>query len=249
MKEILNVDNLSFTYDKEKFVLKDIDMKFSTGVAYGIFGRSGAGKSTLLSLLAGLETSKYGHIYYKDKDLFKMNLDKYRCNEIGIIFQAYNLLPQLTAIENVILSMDISNLKINDREDRAKSILKKVGLSDKEDRYPIQLSGGQQQRVAIARALALNPQVVLFDEPTSALDPELVQEVLKVIKSVADENITMIIVTHEMSFAHQISDKVIFMDQGHIVESGTAKQIFDHPQKPRTQQFLARYRGDTDYII
>ena len=131
----------------------------------------------------------------------------------------------------------------------AREQLKKVGLSDKEDRYPTQLSGGQQQRVAIARALALNPQVILFDEPTSALDPELVQEVLKVIKSVADENITMIIVTHEMSFAHQISDKVIFMDQGQIVESGTAKQIFDHPQMPRTQQFLARYRGNTDYII
>ena len=167
-----------------------------------------------------------------------------------MVFQEYNLFANKTIIENITIPLTVVKKMTKEKAlVIAREQLKKVGLSDKEGRYPTQLSGGQQQRVAIARALALNPQVILFDEPTSALDPELVQEVLKVIKSVADENITMIIVTHEMSFAHQISDKVIFMDQGQIVESGTAKQIFDHPQMPRTQQFLARYRGDTDYII
>src|SRR5574344_327631 len=154
MDSILKVDNLSFTYHKEKFVLKDINMEFYKGKCYGIFGRSGAGKSTLLSLLAGLETTKYGHIYYKGSDLAKMNLDNYRCNEIGIIFQAYNLLPQLTALENVILSMDISNIKDKEREPRAIKLLKKVGLGeDLINRRVLQLSGGEQQRVAIARAL------------------------------------------------------------------------------------------------
>jgi len=167
-----------------------------------------------------------------------------------MVFQHYNLWKNKTALENITEGLiRVQKMPKVQAVEKAEHLLERVGLIEKRDEYPVRLSGGQQQRVGIARALAAEPQVMLFDEPTSALDPELVQEVLKVIKSVADENITMIIVTHEMSFAHQISDKVIFMDQGQIVESGTAKQIFDHPQMPRTQQFLARYRGDTDYII
>lgn len=198
METILKVENLSFTYDKQKFVLKDIDMTFEKGKVYGIFGRSGAGKSTLLSLLAGLETSSYGHIYYKDEDLFKMNLDRYRCNEIGIIFQAYNLLPQMTAIENVILSMDISHLKVKNKEARARIILKKVGLKEEMmTRRVLQLSGGEQQRVAIARALSYDSEVILADEPTGNLDPEMENEIIDLLLSIAHkEEKCVIIISH-----------------------------------------------------
>ena len=178
-ESILKVEDLSFTYDKEKVILKDLNLEFSKGVVYGIVGKSGTGKSTLLSLLAGLETSNYGHIYFKGNDLFKMNLDKYRCNDIGIIFQAYNLLPQLTAIENVVLSMDISDLKVKDREKKARSLLKKVGIRDEMmNRRVLQLSGGEQQRVAIARALSYDSEVILADEPTGNLDPEMEDEII-----------------------------------------------------------------------
>ena len=198
MENILTMDNLSFTYDKKKFVLKDINMNFTPGVLYGIFGRSGAGKSTLLSLLAGLETTTYGNIYYKGNPLNKMNLDKYRCNEIGIIFQAYNLLPQLTAIENVILSMDISNLKVKDRKKKAKTLLKKVGLSEElMNRRVLQLSGGEQQRVAIARALSYDSDIILADEPTGNLDPEMEDEIIDLLLDIAHkDNKCVIIISH-----------------------------------------------------
>lgn len=198
MNSILRVEKLSFTYDKKKFVLKDINMEFTSGVLYGIFGKSGAGKSTLLSLLAGLETTTYGNIYYKDQPLNKMNLDKYRCNEIGIIFQAYNLLPQLSAIENVILSMDISNLKVNDREKKAKALLKKVGLSDELiNRRVLQLSGGEQQRVAIARALSYDSDIILADEPTGNLDPDMEEEIINLLSDIAHkDNKCVIIISH-----------------------------------------------------
>lgn len=198
MNILLKVEDLSFTYNKEKFVLKDINMEFLAGKVYVIFGKSGAGKSTLLSLLAGLETSKYGHIYYKDQDLFKMNLDKYRCNEIGIIFQAYNLLPQLSAIENVILSMDISNLKVTDRKKKARSLLKKVGIRDElMDRRVLQLSGGEQQRVAIARALSYDSEIILADEPTGNLDPEMEDEIMDLLVNIAHkEKKCVIIISH-----------------------------------------------------
>lgn len=198
MNSILRVEKLSFTYDKKKFVLKDINMEFTSGVLYDIFGKSGAGKSTLLSLLAGLETTTYGNIYYKDQPLNKMNLDKYRCNEIGIIFQAYNLLPQLSAIENVILSMDISNLKVNDREKKAKALLKKVGLSDELiNRRVLQLSGGEQQRVAIARALSYDSDIILADEPTGNLDPDMEEEIINLLSDIAHkDNKCVIIISH-----------------------------------------------------
>ena len=216
-KSILKVEYLSFTYNKEKFVLKDINMTFDKGIVYGIFGRSGAGKSTLLSLLAGLETSKYGHIYYKGDDLFKMNLDAYRCNEIGIIFQAYNLLPQLTAIENVILSMDISNLKIKDREKKAKLLLKKVGLNDELiNRRVLQLSGGEQQRVAIARALSYDSDVILADEPTGNLDPEMEDEIIQLLLDVAHkEDKCVIIISHSKNVKSKV-DKSYHLINGKL---------------------------------
>ena len=256
---MIEVKDLHKTF-KQQEVLKGISFSIEKGETVSIIGPSGSGKSTLLRCLNLLEVPekgkvKIGEVGYDATHITKEELALRKVT--AMVFQEYNLFAHKTIIENMTIPLTVVKKMTKEKAlVIAREQLKKVGLSDKEDRYPTQLSGGQQQRVAIARALALNPQVILFDEPTSALDPEmiedvleLVQEVLKVIKSVADENITMIIVTHEMSFAHQISDKVIFMDQGQIVESGTAKQIFDHPQMPRTQQFLARYRGDTDYII
>ncbi len=203
---ILKIDNLSFTYDKEKFVLKDINMEFDKGKVYGIFGRSGAGKSTLLSLMAGLETSKYGHIYYKDNDLFKMNLDKYRCNEIGIIFQSYNLLVQFSAIENVILSMDISNIKGKNRYKKAQELLLKVGLAeDLINRPVLQLSGGEQQRVAIARALSYESEIILADEPTGNLDPEMEEEIINLLVEIAHKkNKCVIIISHSKAVKEHV---------------------------------------------
>ena len=250
---MIEVKDLHKTF-KQQEVLKGISFKVEKGETVSIIGPSGSGKSTLLRCLNLLEVPEKGQVKIGEVGYDATHITKEEelvlRKVTAMVFQEYNLFANKTIIENITTPLTVVKKMTKEKAlVIAREQLKKVGLSDKEDRYPTQLSGGQQQRVAIARALALNPQVILFDEPTSALDPELVQEVLKVIKSVADENITMIIVTHEMSFAHQISDKVIFMDQGHIVESGTAKQIFDHPQKPRTQQFLARYRGDTDYII
>ena len=221
MENILKVKNLSFTYDKNKFVLKDINMEFTSGVLYGIFGRSGAGKSTLLSLLAGLETTTYGNIYYKGKSLNKMNLDKYRCNEIGIIFQAYNLLPQLSAIENVILSMDISNLKVKDREKKAKLLLKKVGLNDDLiNRKVLQLSGGEQQRVAIARALSYDSDIILADEPTGNLDPVMEEEIINLLLDIAHkDNKCVIIISHSKEVKEK-SDIVYHLINGKLQEKG-----------------------------
>lgn len=217
MNSILKVEKLSFTYDKKKFVLKDINMEFTSGVLYGIFGKSGAGKSTLLSLLAGLEISTYGNIYYKDQPLNRMNLDKYRCNEIGIIFQAYNLLPQLSAIENVILSMDISNLKVNDRAKKAKALLKKVGLSDELiNRRVLQLSGGEQQRVAIARALSYDSDIILADEPTGNLDPDMEEEIISLLYDIAHkDNKCVIIISHSKEVKEK-SDVVYHLIDGKL---------------------------------
>ena len=217
MNSILKVEKLSFTYDKKKFVLKDINMEFTSGVLYGIFGKSGAGKSTLLSLLAGLETSTYGNIYYKDQPLNRMNLDKYRCNEIGIIFQAYNLLPQLSAIENVILSMDISNLKVKDRKKKAQTLLKKVGLSEElMNRRVLQLSGGEQQRVAIARALSYDSDIILADEPTGNLDPDMEEEIISLLYDIAHkDNKCVIIISHSKEVKEK-SDVVYHLIDGKL---------------------------------
>lgn len=216
--DILRVEDLSFTYDKDTFVLKNININFKKGSCYGIFGKSGAGKSTLLFLLAGLETSEYGHIYYKDQDLFKMDLDKYRANEIGIIFQSYNLLPQLTAIENVILSMDISNLKVKDREKKARSLLRKVGLNEERmNRRILQLSGGEQQRVAIARALSYDSEIILADEPTGNLDPEMEEQIIDLLINLAHKDQKcVIIISHSLNIKKRV-DKVFSLARGKLV--------------------------------
>ena len=247
---MIKVEHISKQFKKVKAV-DDVSLEVKKGEIVCLIGPSGSGKSTVLRCIHGLEVPETGHVYLNGKVLDPKNANYQELrNKMGFVFQHFNLFPHMTVLENLTLSLTkVRHMDEEKANEIACNYLTRVGLLDKKDEYPNKLSGGQKQRVAIARSLCTNPEIMLFDEPTSALDPELVQEVLKVIKSVADENITMIIVTHEMSFAHQISDKVIFMDQGHIVESGTAKQIFDHPQKLRTQQFLARYRGDIDYII
>lgn len=204
--ELLTVHNLNFTYDNEKYVLKDINMKFNNGKVYGIYGRSGAGKSTLLSLLAGLEKVTSDSIFYKEHDLSKMNRDEYRSNEIGVIFQSYNLLPQLTAIENVMLSIDISKTNVKDKRKRVIELLKKVGLDEtKGDRKVLQLSGGEQQRVSIARALSYDCEIILADEPTGNLDKETEQDIIDILLSLAHkDNKCVIIVSH----SNEIKEKV-----------------------------------------
>lgn len=196
--ELLKAEKVGFTYDKEKYVLKDISLSFEKGKAYGIFGKSGAGKTTFLSLLAGLDVVTEGAIFYKGKDLKTINRDDYRCNEIGVIFQSYNLLPHLTALENVLLSMDISHIKGKDKKEKALGLLKKVGLSEeKVGRRVLLLSGGEQQRVAIARALAYDSELILADEPTGNLDKETEEEILTLLLSISHtENKCVIIISH-----------------------------------------------------
>lgn len=204
--ELLKTEALGFTYDKEKYILKDINLSFETGKVYGIFGKSGAGKTTFLSLLAGLEVPSKGYILYKGKDLAKMNRDLYRCDEIGVIFQSYNLLPHLTAVENVILSMNISHIKGKNTEKKALTFLKKVGISEEKARRKVLLlSGGEQQRVAIARALSYNSDVLLADEPTGNLDAENEKEVMDILLNLAhQENKCVIIISHSHAIKKQV---------------------------------------------
>ena len=206
---ILKLDKVGYRYsdaDKDDYVLKDISYEFELGKSYAIKGRSGSGKTTLLSLLSGLERTSMGHIYYEDKDLSKMNLDKYRNTNIGIVFQSYNLLPHLTAIENVILSMDISHVKVEDKRARAIELLQSVGLTEEEgNRRILRLSGGEQQRVAIARSLSYNPKIILADEPTGNLDEKTENEILKIFDNLAHkENKCIIIVTHSKNVANHV---------------------------------------------
>ncbi|AYV67686.1 ectoine/hydroxyectoine ABC transporter ATP-binding protein EhuA [Niallia circulans] len=225
-------------------VLKDINLEVEKGKVIVVIGPSGSGKTTMLRCLNILEIPTSGHITIENKQLdFSTKVTKKAITDFrkltGMVFQSYNLFPHKTAIENV-MEGPITVKKQSKEKTRMKAadILNKVGLGDKIDFYPFQLSGGQQQRVGIARALAMEPEVMLFDEPTSALDPELVGEVLKVIKQLANEGMTMIIVTHEMKFAKEVADEVIFMDGGYIVEKGSPHEIFSEPQEARTRQFL-----------
>ncbi len=256
---ILEVKNIEKHFGSTK-VLKDISFDLEEGQALAIIGSSGSGKTTLLKCLNFLETPTSGTITVKDKILFdtsqaNMRRDKELRNKrlhFGMVFQSFNLFPQYTALENVILAEKLlaqerEDYKQNKRqileeiEAHGRELLNRMGLADRMEHYPHQLSGGQQQRVAIARALALKPDILCFDEPTSALDPELTGEVLKVIKNLAEEKTTMIIVTHEMAFARDVADTVIFMDEGVIVEQGDAKEVINHPKEERTKQFLSRY--------
>lgn len=231
-------------------VLKNIDLEVKEGEIISIIGSSGSGKSTLLRSIIQLEEIDRGVIEIdgtsivsindegRKMTIYKIDMEK-GCRKMGMVFQNFNLFPHKTVLENIIEAPVIVN-KMNKEEASkiAEELLDKVGLIDKKYSYPSQLSGGQKQRVAIARALALNPKIMLFDEPTSALDPELVGEVLKVIKELAEENMTMIIVTHEMNFAKEISDRVIFMEKGEILEQGTPEKIFDNPDNSRIKAFV-----------
>ncbi|MBP2665549.1 MAG: peptide transporter ATP-binding protein [Firmicutes bacterium] len=224
-------------------VLKDFNLQLAEGEKVVIIGPSGSGKSTVLRCINRLETIQAGQIYFEGQEIDdKADLCALRTH-IGMVFQRFNLFPHKTVLENIIEApMIVKGMLRSDAERIAEDLLDRVGLADKRDSYPRELSGGQQQRVAIARALAMNPKIMLFDEPTSALDPELVGEVLVVMKNLAQEGMTMVVVTHEMAFAREVADRVIFMDQGLIVEAGTPAQIFESPEQERTQLFLKRIR-------
>ena len=242
---ILEVKDIHKRFDRSE-VLKGISFSLDKGDVLGIIGSSGGGKTTLLRCINFLERADKGTISVNGKIIFDasqhdLTVEQQRENQLnfGLVFQQFNLFPQYTVLENVELAPRLLK-RYPDAEirERSMSLLKRVGFDQKIDRYPCQLSGGQQQRVAIARALAMNPSILCFDEPTSALDPELTGEVLKVIRELAEAKMTMIVVTHEIAFARDLSDRIIFLDQGRIEEQGPAKQVIDNPQKERTKAFL-----------
>ncbi len=236
---MIKVHNLH-KYFGELEVLKGVDIKIDKKEVLCIIGPSGSGKSTFLRCLNLMETPTDGEIYIDGEEVTapKVDINKVR-EEVGMVFQHFNLFPHKTVLKNLMLApMKVRKLSKQDAEERALELLAKVGLSDKAHSYPSSLSGGQKQRVAIARALAMQPDVMLFDEPTSALDPEMVGEVLQVMQDLAKEGMTMVVVTHEMGFAREVADRVIFMDGGYIVEEGAPNEIFSNPQHERTKSFL-----------
>lgn len=224
-------------------VLKGINTEIHKGEVVAIIGPSGSGKSTFIRCLNLLEEPTKGQVFFKDTDITskakkEVDIDKVR-EHIGMVFQHFNLFPHMSVLDNLTLApIKIKGMSEQAAKEQAIELLKKVGLEEKKDAYPNNLSGGQKQRVAIARALAMNPEVMLFDEPTSALDPEMVKEVLNVIKSLAQSKMTIVIVTHEMGFAKEVADRVMFMDEGIIMEEGTPDEIFNHPKNQRTKEFL-----------
>ena len=249
---LLEVKNIYKKFGKTE-VLKGIDFSLEKGEVLSIIGSSGSGKTTLLRCLNFLETPEEGSITVNDERIFdaaeqkKLSDEKIRENRLhfGLVFQSFNLFPQYTVLKNITLAPTLLKRDTAENiDEKAKSLIAQVGLSDKMDNYPCQLSGGQQQRVAIARALAMKPDILCFDEPTSALDPELTGEVLRVIKSLKGKDSTMIIVTHEMEFAKNVSDKIIFMADGVIEEIGTPEQIFENPKSEKTKAFLSKSLED-----
>lgn len=256
---ILNVHHIGKSFGSTQ-VLQDISFSLEKGQALAIIGSSGSGKTTLLRCLNFLERPDSGTIAVHNQTLFDaadsrtwsdQEIRRKRLH-FGLVFQSFNLFPQYTALRNVTLARELLARETpeykahrqrlhKEIEEEGRALLAQMGLSERADHYPHQLSGGQQQRVAIARALAMQPDILCFDEPTSALDPELTGEVLKVIRSLADQNTTMVIVTHEMTFARDVADQIIFMDEGVIVEQGTPQSVFEHPRQERTKQFLSRY--------
>lgn len=238
---IVSVRNLYKSFNKLK-VLKDVSLDVKEGEVVVIIGPSGSGKSTLLRCINFLEKRNKGQIYVNNKlvEDNKKNINKIR-QDVGMVFQHFNLFPHMTVLENVIEGpTQVKGISKEEAKRMAEKILDKVGLVDKKDVYPAMLSGGQKQRVAIARALEMKPSVILFDEPTSALDPELVGDVLAVMKDLAKEGMTMIVVTHEMGFAREVADRVVFMADGVVVEEGTPERIFQNPKEERTKEFLAK---------
>ncbi len=240
MQEIISVKDLKKNFG-DLCVLKGVDLTISEGEVLVIIGPSGSGKSTLLRCINYLEEPSGGSIVFAGKNLGSdTDINEVR-TEVGMVFQRFNLFPHMSVLENLMLApMKVRGVSQKAAAETAAAYLKKVGLSDKADAYPEQLSGGQQQRVAIARALCMKPKVLLFDEPTSALDPEMVNEVLDVMKGLAEEGMTMAVVTHEMGFAREVGDRVVFMDNGVIVEEGTPEEIFLRAKEERTQSFLSK---------
>ena len=235
------VKNLHKKFD-ELEVLKGIDEHIRPGEVVVVIGPSGSGKSTFLRCLNQLETATEGEIYVDDELITdpKCDVNKVR-QKMGMVFQQFNLFPHLTILENITLApVMLKKMTKDQAKEKAMELLKRVGLEEKAEAYPVQLSGGQKQRVAIARALAMNPEIMLFDEPTSALDPEMVGEVLDVMKDLAESGMTMVIVTHEMGFAREVASRVIFMDQGIIMENGTPEEVFTNPKNERTKLFLSK---------
>lgn len=240
-KVLIKVENLTKHFG-ELEVLKGINEEIHEGEVVSIIGPSGSGKSTFLRCLNLLEVPTDGKVIFEGVNIAdkSVNIDKHR-QKIGMVFQHFNVFPHLTVLENITITPTLElNMPKEEAEKLGCELLAKVGLLDKKDEYPRKLSGGQKQRLAIVRALAMHPDVILFDEPTSALDPEMVKDVLDVIKGLADQGMTIVIVTHEMAFAKQISDRVLFMDGGYIQEQGTPDQIFNHPQNQRTIEFLSK---------
>ncbi|EOR28127.1 MULTISPECIES: amino acid ABC transporter ATP-binding protein [Clostridium] len=238
---MIHVNNLH-KYFGENEVLKGINENIKKGEVVVVIGPSGSGKSTFLRCLNLLEAPTDGEIIFEGQNITDKNIDINKIREkMGMVFQQFNLFPHKTVLENITISpINVKNKSKAEAEKIAKDLLAKVGLLEKSDAYPSSLSGGQKQRIAIARALAMEPDVMLFDEPTSALDPEMVGEVLNVMKSLAKEGMTMVVVTHEMGFAKEVGDRIIFMDGGNIVEQGVPEEIFTNPKNPRTIDFLSK---------
>ncbi|MBZ5200654.1 amino acid ABC transporter ATP-binding protein [Planomicrobium chinense] len=238
---MIRVENLKKTFGENE-VLKDISVEIRPQEVVVVIGPSGSGKSTFLRCINLLESITDGHVYIEGVDITnkKTNINKIR-TDVGMVFQQFNLFPHRTVLENITMSpVKVKGMDGKAAKEKALALLKKVGLAEKANVYPDSLSGGQKQRVAIARALAMDPKIMLFDEPTSALDPETVGEVLEVMKQLALEGMTMIVVTHEMGFAREVGDRVLFMDGGYIVEENTPLELFTRPQHPRTQLFLSK---------
>ncbi|AYV73494.1 amino acid ABC transporter ATP-binding protein [Bacillus circulans] len=238
---MIDVKGLHKSYGNHE-VLKGIDVKIHKGEVVVVIGPSGSGKSTFLRCLNLLELPTSGSIKVEEQEITarKVNIDKVR-ERMGMVFQQFNLFPHKTVAQNICHApIKVKGMKQTEAQNLAKDLLKKVGLLEKYDAYPSSLSGGQQQRIAIARALAMKPEVMLFDEPTSALDPEMVGEVLAVMKNLAQEGMTMVVVTHEMGFAKEVGDRILFMDQGYIMEENNPKQFFGNPTHPRTIDFLSK---------
>lgn len=238
---ILEIQDLCKSFGDHE-VLKGISTTIRKGDVLALIGPSGCGKSTFLRSLNLLEIPTSGHVLFEGTDMTDKSVDINHVREkIGMVFQQFNLFPNMTIKENIMLALvKLNKMTREEAEKKAMELLKRIGLSDKADAYPSQLSGGQKQRIAIVRSLAMNPDIILFDEPTSALDPEMVGEVLSVMKELAEDGMTMVVVTHEMGFAREVANRVMFINDGVIQEENTPQEIFEHPQSPRLQEFLSK---------
>lgn len=242
MISVKNLKKTFHTVDGDIEVLKGINQEIDKGEKVVVVGPSGSGKSTFLRCLNLLEVPTSGEIWFEGENLTDKKCDADRLRrKMGMVFQHFNLFPHLTVLQNITLApIKLKLMSKEEAEQNAMRLLERIGLADKASAYPSMISGGQKQRIAIVRALAMNPDVMLFDEPTSALDPEMVGEVLDLMKELADDGMTMVVVTHEMGFAREVATRVLFMDEGHIKEQNAPKEFFEHPQNPRLQEFLSK---------